>query len=26
MFRVIENLQQGDSGSFLSYAGEKLPW
>ncbi|WP_071466902.1 SDR family NAD(P)-dependent oxidoreductase [Polynucleobacter asymbioticus] len=26
MFNVIENLQQGDSGSFLSYAGEKLPW
>jgi NAD(P)-dependent dehydrogenase (short-subunit alcohol dehydrogenase family) len=26
MFRVIENLQQADSGSFLTYAGEKLPW
>lgn len=26
MFRVIENLQREDSGSFLSYSGEKLPW
>lgn len=26
MFKAIENLQQADSGSFLSYAGEKLPW
>jgi NAD(P)-dependent dehydrogenase (short-subunit alcohol dehydrogenase family) len=26
MFRVIENLQKEDSGSFLSYSGEKLPW
>jgi NAD(P)-dependent dehydrogenase (short-subunit alcohol dehydrogenase family) len=26
MFRVIENLQIDDSGSFLSYSGEKLPW
>ena len=26
MFQVIENLQREDSGSFLSYSGEKLPW
>jgi hypothetical protein len=26
MFRVIENLQKEDSGSFVSYSGEKLPW
>jgi NAD(P)-dependent dehydrogenase (short-subunit alcohol dehydrogenase family) len=26
MFRVIENLKKEDSGSFISYSGEKLPW
>ena len=26
MFRVIENLQVEDSGSFITYSGEKLPW
>ena len=26
MFKVIENLQKEDSGSFISYSGEKLPW
>ena len=26
MLRVIENLKKEDSGSFLSYSGEKLPW
>jgi NAD(P)-dependent dehydrogenase (short-subunit alcohol dehydrogenase family) len=26
MFAVIENLKKEDSGSFLSYSGEKLPW
>ncbi|MBU3553466.1 SDR family oxidoreductase [Polynucleobacter sp. MWH-Post4-6-1] len=26
MFSVIENLQIEDSGSFVSYSGEKLPW
>ncbi len=26
MFQVIENLETSDSGSFLSYTGEKLPW
>jgi NAD(P)-dependent dehydrogenase (short-subunit alcohol dehydrogenase family) len=26
MFRVIENLRKEDSGSFISYSGEKLPW
>ena len=26
MFRVIENLKREDSGSFVSYSGEKLPW
>jgi hypothetical protein len=26
MFEVIENLKKEDSGSFLSYSGEKLPW
>lgn len=26
MFRVIENLQREDSGRFISYSGEKLPW
>jgi len=26
MFNVIENLTIEDSGSFLSYSGEKLPW
>jgi NAD(P)-dependent dehydrogenase (short-subunit alcohol dehydrogenase family) len=26
MFHVIENIAKEDSGSFLSYNGEKLPW
>jgi len=26
MFRVIESLKKEDSGSFLSYSGERLPW
>ena len=26
MFRVIANLKKEDSGSFLSYSGERLPW
>jgi len=26
MFQVIENLTIEDSGSFISYSGEKLPW
>ena len=26
MFTVIENLTKEDSGSFVSYSGEKLPW
>ena len=26
MFNVIENLTIEDSGSFVSYSGEKLPW
>lgn len=26
MFRVIENLTKENSGSFVSYSGEKLPW
>jgi NAD(P)-dependent dehydrogenase (short-subunit alcohol dehydrogenase family) len=26
MFRVIETLTKEDSGSFVSYSGEKLPW
>ncbi len=26
MFRVIESLKKEDSGSFISYSGEKLPW
>ena len=26
MFQVIANLQKEDSGRFLSYSGEKLPW
>ena len=26
MFAVIENLTKEDSGSFVSYSGEKLPW
>jgi len=26
MFRVIENLETEDSGIFVSYSGEKLPW
>lgn len=26
MFRVLENIDQEDSGSFLTYSGEKLPW
>jgi len=26
MFGVIQNLKREDSGSFLSYSGEKLPW
>jgi short-subunit dehydrogenase len=26
MFRVIKNLQAEDSGAFITYSGEKLPW
>jgi NAD(P)-dependent dehydrogenase (short-subunit alcohol dehydrogenase family) len=26
MFHVIENVKKEDTGSFLSYKGEKLPW
>jgi NAD(P)-dependent dehydrogenase (short-subunit alcohol dehydrogenase family) len=26
MFQVIQNLHREDSGSFISYSGEKLPW
>ena len=26
MLQVIENLTKEDSGSFVSYSGEKLPW
>ena len=26
MFQVIEKVQKEDTGSFLTYAGEKLPW
>jgi len=26
MFQVIKNLKKEDSGSFISYSGEKLPW
>jgi len=26
MLQVIENLELNDSGSFLTYSGEKLPW
>jgi len=26
MFNVIENLKKEDSGSFISYSGERLPW
>jgi len=26
MFHVIENVRKEDSGSFLTYLGEKLPW
>lgn len=26
MFKVLENVSKEDSGSFLSYKGEKLPW
>lgn len=26
MFHVLENVKKEDSGSFLTYAGEKLPW
>ena len=26
MFAVIENLTKEDTGSFVSYSGEKLPW
>jgi len=26
MFQVIEGIRKEDSGSFVSYAGEKLPW
>jgi NAD(P)-dependent dehydrogenase (short-subunit alcohol dehydrogenase family) len=26
MFQVIEDLKKEDSGSFISYSGEKLPW
>jgi NAD(P)-dependent dehydrogenase (short-subunit alcohol dehydrogenase family) len=26
MFRVIENLEAEDSGSFITYSGERLPW
>jgi NAD(P)-dependent dehydrogenase (short-subunit alcohol dehydrogenase family) len=26
MFRVLEKVSKEDSGSFLTYSGEKLPW
>jgi len=26
MFNVLANIDKEDSGSFLSYSGEKLPW
>ena len=26
MFTVMQNLEKEDSGSFISYSGEKLPW
>ncbi len=26
MLKVIENLKKEDSGSFVSYSGERLPW
>lgn len=26
MLRVIENLEKQDSGNFISYSGERLPW
>ena len=26
MFHVMQNLEKEDSGSFISYSGEKLPW
>jgi len=26
MFHVLENIKKEDSGSFLTYSGEKLPW
>ncbi len=26
MFSVIEKLQKEDTGRFLTYSGEKLPW
>jgi NAD(P)-dependent dehydrogenase (short-subunit alcohol dehydrogenase family) len=26
MFHVLENVDKEDSGSFLTYSGEKLPW
>jgi NAD(P)-dependent dehydrogenase (short-subunit alcohol dehydrogenase family) len=26
MFQVIQNLQREDSGSFIAYSGERLPW
>ena len=26
MFQVIESLKKEDSGSFISYSGERLPW
>lgn len=26
MFGVIQNLKKEDSGSFIAYSGEKLPW
>lgn len=26
MFQVIESIKKEDSGSFLTYSGEKLPW
>ncbi|MBU3579375.1 SDR family NAD(P)-dependent oxidoreductase [Polynucleobacter sp. 73C-SIWE] len=26
MFQVIQNLRREDSGRFISYSGEKLPW
>jgi len=26
MLNILLNLEASDSGSFLSYSGEKLPW